>query len=80
MNRWLISAGLALGIAVLWADSPAVQGAEAVYCTNCGTEWTQLLNKAMMVKQLATQAQQLSTQIGQYKDMVTNSNGVSQHL
>lgn len=57
-----------------------VEAQNAVVCTNCGTEWTQLMNKAMMAKQLATQAQQLSTQINQYKDMLTNSNGVSTHV
>jgi P-type conjugative transfer protein TrbJ len=82
MNRYWINVGLALLVssALLGLPSQTAHGLDAVYCTNCGTEWTQLMNKAMMVKQLANQAQQLSTQINQYKDMLTNSNGVSQHL
>lgn len=82
MNRYWINAGLALMLssALLNLPSQPAHGLDAVYCTNCGTEWTQLMNKAMQVKQLATQAQQLSTQINQYKDMVTNSQGVPTHL
>jgi P-type conjugative transfer protein TrbJ len=82
MKRYWLNAGLALALSIaLWGKhTQPAQSADAVYCTNCGTEWTQLLNKAMMVKQLANQAQQLNTQISAYKDMVTNSNGVSTHL
>lgn len=87
MKRWPGSIPIALGIGVslsfligitgFWSPTQAQQ---AMYCTNCGTEWTQLLNKAMMVKQLATQAQQLQSQISQYQNMVQNTQGVSQHL
>ena len=59
MNRYWINAGLALMLssAMLSLPSQPAHGLDAVYCTNCGTEWTQLMNKAMQVKQLATQAQ-----------------------
>lgn len=82
MKHFWINAGLTLLVSttLLSLPSQSAQGLDAVYCTNCGTEWTQLMNKALQVKQLANQAQQLSTQINQYKDMLTNSNGVSQHL
>lgn len=79
MTRWWVSWGLSgtLTVSLLSLLPVSSQGADAVICTNCGTEWTQLLNKAMMAKQLATQAQQLSTQISQYQDMLTNSKGLS---
>lgn len=82
MNRWLTSIGLAcaLSVAVLSVRPEPAVAQSAVICTNCGTEWTQLMNKALMVKQLANQAQQLQTQLNQYKDMLTNSSGVSTHL
>jgi P-type conjugative transfer protein TrbJ len=66
----------------LWITLTSQQAysADAVYCVNCGTEWTQLLNKATMLKQVAQQAQQLQTEISQYQDMVTNSKGVSTQL
>jgi type IV secretion system protein TrbJ len=57
-----------------------VNAQNAVTCINCGTEWTQLMTKAMMAKQLASQAQQLNLQISQYKNLLTNSNGVSSHV
>lgn len=57
--------------------SPAQQ---AVYCTNCGTEWTQLANKLSMAKQLAQQATQIQHQLQQLQNMTQNTQGVSQHL
>ncbi len=82
MTNWWVKAGLGIALSVVLTTPyllPA-KAQNAVICSNCGTEWTQLMNKAMMAKQLATQAQQLSTQINQYKDMLTNSNGVSTHV
>jgi len=72
--------GIALSLVLSILGQLPVKAQNAVICTNCGTEWTQLMNKAMMAKQLATQAEQLSTQISQYKDMMTNSSGVSTHV
>lgn len=45
--------------------------AEVVYCSNCGTEYTQLFNKLQLVKQLETQARQL-------QQMLTNASRVGQ--
>lgn len=81
MNRWLISLSVAVATALLLhGQTQPAQSADAMYCVNCGTEWTQLMNKAMMVKQLANQAQQLKAEIGQYQDMITNSKTVPSQL
>lgn len=82
MTRWWASLGAAfiLAVAVIPMQTKISQGADAVMCVNCGTEWTQLLNKAMMAKQLANQAVQLKTEIGQYQDMLTNSKGMPTQL
>jgi P-type conjugative transfer protein TrbJ len=61
-------------IPAAYNPSPA---ADAVVCVNCGTEYTQLLNKASMLKQIAQQAEQLKTELAQYADMLNNSKGVS---
>ena len=75
-----VSLGLAVSLLVSlsWGQGnmPA-QALDAVTCINCGSEFTQLLNKATMLKQLATQAQQLQVQISQFQDMATNSKGVN---
>jgi P-type conjugative transfer protein TrbJ len=82
MNRWFTSLSVALTATLLVTSihPQPVQSADAVFCTNCGTEWTQLMNKAMMVKQLANQAQQLKAEIGQYQDMLTNSKTIPSQL
>lgn len=51
-----------------------------VTCTNCGTEVTQLLNNIQMVKQVITSAQQLQAELNMYKNMVTNSEAVPNHI
>jgi len=51
----------------------SAQGFGTVYCTNCGTELTQIANKLMMVEQLANQAQQIATEVNQLQDMLLNS-------
>jgi P-type conjugative transfer protein TrbJ len=80
MKHWLASIGLVLAFTITMIEHQPAHSVDAIMCVNCGTEWTQLLNKAMMAKQLATQAQQLQNQISQYQNMVQNTNGVSQHL
>jgi P-type conjugative transfer protein TrbJ len=79
MKHWWVKAGLGIALNLVVINPGALPGnaQNVVTCTNCGTEWTQLLNKAMMAKQVATQAQQLGTQINQYKDMLINSKGLS---
>lgn len=51
-----------------------------VTCTNCGTEVTQLLNNIQMVKQVITSAQQLQAELNMYKNMLTNSESVPNHI
>lgn len=80
MKRWL-NGLFCLSVLVACAGSwNIVQAQQAVYCTNCGTEWTQLANKLSMAKQLAQQATQIQNQIKQLSNMALNTNGVSQHL
>lgn len=79
MKHWWVKTSLCITLSLIlttFGEQP-VKAQNAVICTNCGTEWTQLMNKAMMAKQVATQAQQLGTQINQYKDMLINSKGLS---
>jgi P-type conjugative transfer protein TrbJ len=66
-------------IVLLWSPAQTV-AAEAVFCTNCGTEYTQLFNKLQMLKQVETGIQQLQTQINQYQDMMSNSQGFSSQV
>jgi len=49
-------------------------------CTNCGTEVTQLLNNVQMVKQVLTATQQLQAELNMYKNMVTNSESMPNHI
>jgi P-type conjugative transfer protein TrbJ len=77
-----------LNIALLGCLSMAVIGfapeessaTAPVFCVNCGTETTQLWSKLTMVKQLATQAQQLQTQLNSYQMMVTNTKTLPSQL
>ena len=75
MKHFCLSFAVAFTVAISTTGSqPALgQGVSTVYCTNCGTEWTQLANKATMVQQLSTQAQQLQTEVGQLQNMLLNS-------
>jgi type IV secretion system protein TrbJ len=66
--------GLLVALGTLACQPVVAQG--TVYCTNCGTEWTQLANKAMMVQQLANQAQQVEAEVGQLQNMLLNSKAV----
>jgi type IV secretion system protein TrbJ len=72
---------ISLSVCLLFSSSyPSARAADAMYCVNCGTEWTQLFNKATQLKQLAQQAAQLKTEISQYEDMLLNSKGLSSHV
>jgi P-type conjugative transfer protein TrbJ len=80
-RRWRNMAWMTtVAVAALSLSMTTSQAIDSVYCTNCGTEWTQLFNKVQMVKQLATQFQQLQAQINQYQNMIQNTSGVSQHV
>jgi P-type conjugative transfer protein TrbJ len=60
----LVAIGFALG---------TPQKAQAIYCSNCGTEWTQLANNLQLVKQLEQQVLQVQNTIKQYENMLLNS-------
>lgn len=72
-----LSLVLLFAVAILSFPTAQTVAAQAVYCTNCGTEYTQLFNKLQMLKQVETGIQQLQTQINQYQDMMSNSQGLS---
>jgi P-type conjugative transfer protein TrbJ len=75
MKHSCLSLAIALTAAISSASiqQASAQGFGTVYCTNCGTEWTQLANKVTMVQQLAQQAQQLQTEVGQLQNMQLNT-------
>jgi P-type conjugative transfer protein TrbJ len=53
------------------------QPANAIYCSNCGTEWTQLLNKLELIKQLEQQVAIAKQTLQQYQNMVTNTEALA---
>ena len=61
------------GLAAPRAAAAQLFGGGVVYCTNCGSEVTQLVNKVQLVQQYAKQVQQYSTQLQQYADQVRNT-------
>lgn len=63
MKRVLLVVALAVG-------SPAM--ADTVYCVNCGTEWTQLVNYAQLASQYAKQVEQYALQLQQYQAQLQN--------
>jgi P-type conjugative transfer protein TrbJ len=71
--------GLITGLTIHSYNNPA-NAADAVYCTNCGSEWTAIASKLIQAEQLAKQGQQLATEISQYRLMLTNSQTVASHL
>ena len=78
MNRSCLSVAVALAVGISAGDTQhaSCQGIGTVYCTNCGTEWTQLANKAMMVQQLVNQAQQVEAEVSQLQNMLLNTQTV----
>ena len=65
----------AAGMTVATYATPAI--AQAVYCTNCASEVTQLLNLARLVDQLATQGSILQTTNNQFLSMTVNTTPLS---
>lgn len=53
------------------------QPANAIYCSNCGTEWTQLLNKLELIDQLEQQVAIAKQTLQQYQNMVTNTEALA---
>jgi P-type conjugative transfer protein TrbJ len=70
---------ISLAAAVLLAAlAPRPASAQTVYCTNCGSEYTQLANYAQLADQLIKQAGILQQSINQYQNMVRNSTPLTQ--
>jgi P-type conjugative transfer protein TrbJ len=63
MKRILLLIALAIA-------SPAK--ADTVFCVNCGTEWTQLVNYAQLASQYAKQVEQYALQLQQYQAQLQN--------
>jgi type IV secretion system protein TrbJ len=64
----------ALAAIVMTFAAPPAAAQVPTFCVNCGSEWTQLLNYATLVDQYVKQAAILQQSIAQYKNMVTNTN------
>ena len=74
MNKRLKSRILAAAaaLALVPALTPGAR-AQAVYCTNCSSEVTQLLNLARLIDQLGTQQNILTTGTNQFQTMTVNT-------
>ncbi len=74
MKKQLRIAALALGaISLTLAADLGPSLAQAVYCTNCSSEITQLLNLARLIDQLGTQGSILQTNNNQFQTMTANT-------
>ena len=72
-NRLAFAAGSALAVLIGVSAPRPAQAQATVYCANCATMWTQLLQQGDQARQLATQLQQRATQLQQYANMVQNT-------
>lgn len=68
-HRMIASAVIA-ACASLLVSAPAAHAQWAVDCVNCSTFWSQTLQYAQQVETAANTAQQLETQIQQYRNML----------
>jgi P-type conjugative transfer protein TrbJ len=68
-----------IAVAVV-AGLAAPQPAAAIYCSNCGTEWTQIANNLELVAQLEQQVAMVQQQINQYRLLLTNTNPLNSHV
>ena len=68
-----------LAVAVM-AALGAPQPAAAIYCSNCGTEWTQIANNFELVAQLEQQIAMVQQQINQYRLLLTNTNPLNSQV
>ena len=77
MNRFCrrISA-FAIAVSLMSNQAASAQGMSMVYCTNCGTQWTALASKVVLVEQLINQGKQLENEVSQLANMVTNTKAV----
>lgn len=71
MKMRLKTAGIIL--AAVLASNVQPGFAQTVYCTNCASEVTQLLNLARLVSQLETQGSILTTNTNQFQNMTVNT-------
>jgi len=78
MDRFhrLISTATAIALSVTSFRPVSAQGFGTVYCTNCGTEWTALASKVVLVEQLINQGKQLENEVSQLANMVTNTKAI----
>ena len=70
----------AIAAAVFSLLMPAGAAGQAVYCTNCGSEVTQVLNYIQLGEQLLKQAAQLEQSIAQTKIAMANATPLQQQL
>lgn len=68
----LAMASAGLGVTLYMAPAPAY----AIYCSNCSTFYQQMFEYAEAVNTALNTAEQLSTQIQQYQNMVTQGTGL----
>ncbi|HIE1918191.1 TPA: P-type conjugative transfer protein TrbJ [Pseudomonas aeruginosa] len=68
----LAMASTGLGVSLYMAPAPAY----AIYCSNCSTFYQQMFEYAEAVNTALNTAEQLSTQIQQYQNMVTQGTGL----
>lgn len=78
--RRLISAVTAIAATAASFQPVSAQGFSTVYCTNCGTEWTALASKVVLVEQLINQGKQLENEVSQLANMVTNTKSIPNML
>lgn len=61
-----------LTLALLAALTSVNNPAFAIYCSNCGTEVTQMINRIQLASQYAKQVEQYTTQLQQYQAQLRN--------
>lgn len=70
MNRNIKAAVLAVVVGLSTSNSA---NSQAVYCTNCSTTVTQLLDSANLAQMLLTQAEDLANSYAMYANMIKNT-------
>jgi type IV secretion system protein TrbJ len=75
-STWPKTAVFVLGVLLAAVPLPA----KAIYCSNCGTEWTQLANNIELVAQLEQQVALLQQAIQQYQNLITNTTGLAEQV
>jgi P-type conjugative transfer protein TrbJ len=78
--RHSVIAGAASVLVAIGSFPTHASAQAAVFCTNCSTTWTQLLQYAKEAQSMATQLQQYQTQLQQYANLVTNTVALPQQI